>query len=101
MTNKELEKMYRHVVAETNLLATPIDFEDLQRRGILVKAGAWYRVRNLNELPEHACKKIYELAYDAKGTKVKFAKASSFEKLAKRSQQMETKSKSKAPSIKR
>lgn len=40
------------------LLSQPIDFADLQRRGVLSKEGAWYRVLDLWGLPENAAKKI-------------------------------------------
>jgi hypothetical protein len=69
---------------ETKKLAQPIDFADLESRGVVSKEGTWYRVHNWRDLPEHAVKKIYELAQDRKGTKVKFEKSSKFEKLAKR-----------------
>ena len=55
-------------------LVEPIDFSELERRGIVSKAGAWYRVHNWKALPEHASRKIRELAEDSKGIKVKFEK---------------------------
>lgn len=68
----------------TKLLATPIDFADLEKRGVIAKAGAWYRLLKPEDLPEHAARKIYVIESDKKGVKVKFEKASKFEKLLKR-----------------
>ena len=68
----------------TKTLAQPVDFADLEKRGIISKAGAWYRLLKPESLPEHASRKIYELQQDAKGVKVKFEKASKYEKLLKK-----------------
>lgn len=38
---------------QTRLLSEPIDFEQLERDGILRKVGAWYEVPDMNLLPEH------------------------------------------------
>lgn len=64
-------------------LARPINFDKLEAEGIISKAGAWYRVHKVQDLPKHASQKITELAQDSKGLKVKFDKASRYEKLAK------------------
>lgn len=68
----------------TRMLAQPIDFADLEKRGIISRTGAWYRLHKAGDLPEHVSRKIYEIAQDAKGVKVKFEKASKFEKLLKK-----------------
>ena len=52
----------------------PIDFDDLEKRGVVTKSGAWYRVHRFGDLPEHAVKQISGLAQDSKGVKVKFSK---------------------------
>jgi hypothetical protein len=63
----------RHLVLkEIELLRRPIDFVDLERRGIISKDGTWYRVRNLWELPVYVAHRIREVAVDVHGTKVKF-----------------------------
>jgi hypothetical protein len=67
----------------TKTLAQPVDFADLEKRGVISKAGAWYRLHKPELLPEHASRKIYVMEQDAKGVKVKFEKASKFAKLQK------------------
>ena len=56
-------------------MAQPINFEELARQGVISKAGAWYRLHKPPDLPEHAALKVQEIAQDAKGIKVKFARA--------------------------
>ncbi len=53
-------------------LATPIDFEALISDGILEKKGAWYKILDMERLPDHAKDKITEFA---SGGMVKFSKA--------------------------
>jgi hypothetical protein len=74
----------KRLVEETKKLAQPIDFAELERRGVISKAGNWYRVHNFHGLPEHATKKIYELVEDRNGIKVKFANPSRAAKMLKR-----------------
>lgn len=38
---------------QMRLMSEPIDFEQLERDGILRKTGAWYEVLDMNRLPEH------------------------------------------------
>jgi hypothetical protein len=85
------EELLKKLVSETKMMSQPIDFAALESRGVISKAGAWYRLHKPHDLPEHASKKIYELAQDAKGLKVKFSKASRFEKMAKRFEQIAAK----------
>lgn len=40
------------------MLATPIDFDQLVADGILRKRGAWWEVLDWNRLPEHARQKV-------------------------------------------
>lgn len=53
-------------------LATPIDFEQLIRDGILEKDGAWYKVHNFKRLPRHASIKVKTMETGPKGLRVKF-----------------------------
>jgi hypothetical protein len=85
---KDPDKLLKRLVRGTRMLSQPIDFADLQRRGILSKDGAWYRVSNLWDLPEHAAKKIYELERDSGGFRVRFTDASEYEELAKSFEQI-------------
>ncbi|MCW8880411.1 MAG: hypothetical protein OQJ89_00395 [Kangiellaceae bacterium] len=53
-------------------LATPIDFDQLIKDGIIEKKGAWYQVLDMERLPKHAKKQITEFTQDGK---VKFSLA--------------------------
>lgn len=68
---------------QVKALAKPIDFEKLETLGILTKVGAWYRIHKMKELPKHASDKIYEIAQDSRGTKVKFRKPLNASKTSK------------------
>lgn len=46
------------VRARLEALATPIDFADLEARGVLKKEGTWYRLLKPRELPPHARQQI-------------------------------------------
>jgi hypothetical protein len=74
------------LLALTKKLAQPIDFQDLERRGLISKAGAWYRVHKA--VPEHVSRKIRAMTQDAKGLKVKFEEAAKYEKLRDKFQKL-------------
>jgi hypothetical protein len=38
---------------QMRLMSESIDFDQLERDGILRKAGAWYEVLDMSRLPEH------------------------------------------------
>lgn len=68
---------------ETRMLSQPIDFADLEKRGVIRKEGEWYRVASLDDLPERVAKRIQEMLCDGESTWVKFDDAaSSYEELA-------------------
>lgn len=74
---------------ETRMLNQPIDFADLERRGVIRKEGAWYQVRNLADLPEHVAKRIEELLWDGENISVKFDSAArEYEELAELAERM-------------
>lgn len=53
MSTDEREQRVR-LIAETIDMATPIPFDDLERRGILAKdKGSWWRVLDWPALPRH------------------------------------------------
>ena len=85
------DELLKCLVEETRMLSQPIDFADLEERGIISNEGAWYRVRNLWDLPEHAAKKINKIVHDPKGFRVTFYPASRYEKLQKRFEKMAAK----------
>ena len=57
-------------------LATPVDFKQLEKEGIIEKDGAWYKIKDFNSLPEYAYRQINEFRTDSKGNiLVKFPKS--------------------------
>lgn len=43
------------------MLATPIDFDQLVGDGVLKKRGAWWQILDWDRLPEHAVQKIQNI----------------------------------------
>ena len=84
MNKKEKRQLIEDLAEESLKLAKPVDFEKLEKSGLLIKEGAWYRVPNIHKLPKYVRVKVKEIAQDKKGTKVKLEKAKRFEKLAKK-----------------
>lgn len=74
----------RKIGAEVEKLAAPIDFDALERDGLLEKVGAWYVVPNLDHLPDHARTKISETKLEMGRVLVKFKKVSGFNRIAKK-----------------
>ena len=86
------DELLKKLVTETRMLSQPIDFAELERRGVISKAGkTWYRLHNPHDLPEHAAKKIREVVQDANGIRVKFEGTFQYERLAKRFEKMAAK----------
>lgn len=57
-------------------LATPIDFEQLEKDGIIDKKGAWYKVIDFKNLPEYASRQISGISIENKEIlRVKFPKS--------------------------
>jgi hypothetical protein len=71
MAIKQEQKLIEIPAAEAKNLAEPVDFEALEREGILTKSGAWYRVQNLRALPASVRRKIRDLSQDSKGLKAR------------------------------
>ena len=55
------------IIALAKILATPVNFVELEKDGIIEKKGAWFRITNMKALPEHASKQIRSIKYDRKG----------------------------------
>lgn len=56
------------LIESASLAATPIDFEQLKKDGILIKkTGAWWQVRDLKSLPAHVEIKVTAARRDSKG----------------------------------
>jgi len=74
MTEQERVKLVQALAREVRDLIRPVNFEDLEARGVLKKEGAWYRVLDFKNVPKHVWAKAREMAQDSKGTKIKLAK---------------------------
>ena len=76
----------KEFIASLKLLSTPIDFEQLEADGQLIKTGAWYQVNDINTLPDHVRKQIKNIKNDGKGNVlVKLPKSwAAFQRLYKR-----------------
>lgn len=64
--------MAKMIANEAYALATPIDFEQLLRTGVLKKIGKAYYADNIRNLPERVSKKISSVEQTKKGTKLTF-----------------------------
>jgi len=84
MKFEDLDKEGKEIASAIFRLAKPVDYADLEKRGILSKAGAWYRVLKPADLPEHVTCKMHEMAWDSKGMKVKFSGIRGAQRLAKK-----------------
>lgn len=57
-------------------LATPVDVDALIKRGVLIKKGAWYEVRDLKRLPANARRQTRCLKTTGKGPAlIKFSRS--------------------------
>ena len=55
------------VIALAKKLATPVNFLELEKKGILEKKGAWYKIKSIKILPEYASAQIRSIKFDDKG----------------------------------
>ena len=74
MTEQERVKLIQALAREARELIRPVNFEDLETRGVLKKEGAWYRVLDFKKVPKHVWAKAPAMAQDSKGIKIKLAK---------------------------
>lgn len=63
------DKLMREKIIElARELATPIDFDELIAKGILIRRSAqWYEVVDFKALPSHASRQASELKQDRDG----------------------------------
>ena len=61
---------------QVRFLSQPLDLEDLVRKGILEKKGAWYRILKFKSIPEHVWANVSGIKRDPHGSMIKFAKVS-------------------------
>jgi hypothetical protein len=66
---REMQKRWRETMQK---LTTPIDFEKLEKDGVLVKKGAWYRVANMAAVPEYVGLQAVEMKWDGSAFYWKF-----------------------------
>ncbi len=57
----------REIITLAKQLATPIDFNKLEKTGIIKQQGAWFKISNIKLLPEHASRQISSIKIDDKG----------------------------------
>ena len=75
MTEQERVKLIQALAKAARELIRPVDFEDLEAKGVLKKEGAWYGVRDFKSVPKDFWAKAQAMAQDSKGIKIKLAKA--------------------------
>lgn len=89
MTTEESQALRQQISSGIDSLADPVDYSDLEKRGIISKVGAWYRVYvPVPDLPERIRKRISCVATDLKGVKVKFVSESKIQRSVKKLKKM-------------
>ncbi len=84
MDEKELREMRKTLAEQTKILATPIDFDDLIKKGLIKKVGKSYYTDNIHKLPKEVTCKIKEMSNGRYGLKLTFYKETkSIKKVAK------------------
>ena len=76
------------IVEEIKKHSEPIDLSQFEKEGIIEKKGAWYKVNNMNEIPENLRNRIDQLKQSNDSILVKFTNPAKFEKLAKKFEKM-------------
>ena len=88
MSKIDHDELRQQVTEKLKDLATPIDFEDLIKKGIIKKRGAWYEILDKNKLPKHVGAQIIEFKHSStpnEPTLCKFSKGTKrAEKLLKK-----------------
>jgi len=84
MNEKWLKEMRTMLANNSEILTTPIDFEDLIKKGLIKKVGKSYYTDNLHNLPKEVTYKIKNISNGRYGLKLTFYKESkSIKKIAK------------------
>jgi len=78
------EEYKENIVNDARKLATPIHLAELEAKGVISRAGDWYRIHEFGDLPEDAKSKIAELSQDDEGIKVKFIDTSKLAGISKK-----------------
>lgn len=60
------------IQVQRELLTKTIDYDALIQQGVLEKRGAWYLVKDMNALPEHARAQMLSARTSKNGVEVKF-----------------------------
>lgn len=61
------QNLKNEIIELAKQLATPIDFEQLEKDGILEKKRAWFKVKDLKSLPEHVSRQVKSIKVDNQG----------------------------------
>ncbi|MEA5114771.1 MAG: hypothetical protein VB050_12170 [Geobacteraceae bacterium] len=82
--NLNLEEVAQQLRDVVRNLADSSDIEALIENGTLKKQGSWFKIANLQSLPESVSKKIKEVKPVKDGLLLKFENSKQFQKLAKK-----------------
>jgi hypothetical protein len=74
MNSTDRELLFKQLDDRNAALAKSIDYEQLERDGLLIRHGDWYRVlKSYRSLPDLAKERIVEIALDeVEGLRVRF-----------------------------
>jgi hypothetical protein len=84
MTEDSMNMSREELVDHLKKLAEPVDFEELERKGIIKKCGAWYQILDMNALPEVFTGLAKAMKIEKGRLSLKLEKQSEYEKLLKR-----------------
>ena len=82
--NLNLEEIAQELKDVVRNFADSSDIEALIENGTLEKQGAWFKVANLQSLPESVSKKVKDVKHAKDGVLLKFENSKNFQKLAKK-----------------
>jgi len=72
MDEKKLKEIKKMLANNSKILAIPIDFEDLIKKGLIKKVGKSYYTDNIHTLPKEIIKKIKSFSNGRYGIKLTF-----------------------------
>lgn len=76
MDKIDLDELRQKIAEETHSMATPIDYDDLIKKGLLKQRGKYYYTDDIHALPKHVKKKIKDVFQNGRyGIRVTFYNA--------------------------
>ena len=66
------------------IMAKPVDYAILEKKGIIEKSGAWYIIHKLDELPDHVIKKSNTVSNANGQVRMKFDSHVKYEAMVKK-----------------